>query len=92
MFPRKVMMLLTLTLLFVVTVTLAAFGADPAPGAAAPVAPALADWLMLNKAAIFGVCLAISEFLSLIPGFHGNGILDTVIKALRMLTGKQQAS
>lgn len=63
--------------------------AETAP-AAAPAAPSLFDWFMANKTAVFGVALAISEFLSIIPAFKGNGILDTIIKALQTLSGKEQ--
>jgi len=71
-----------------------AFAADPAATTAAAPAAAAADpslfaWFVANKAAIFGVALAISEFLTLIPGFKGNGILDTIIQALKVLSAKE---
>jgi len=62
-----------------------------APGTtqtAATAAPSIMAWFQANQAAIFGLALAISEFLALIPAFKGNGILDTIIKALKLLTGK----
>jgi len=70
-----------------------AFGADPVavvPVAAAPAAPSILSWFMANQAAVFAAALAMSELLSLIPGFKGNGILDTIIKALVQLSGKNQ--
>jgi len=65
-----------------------AFAADPAATTAAA-DPSLFAWFVANKAAIFGVALAISEFLTLIPGFKGNGILDTIIQALKVLSAKE---
>ncbi len=66
-----------------------AFAADPAATTTAAADPSLFAWLIANKAAIFGVALAISEFLTLIPGFKGNGILDTIIQALKVLSAKE---
>ncbi len=67
-----------------------AFAADPVTTTAAVAAdPSLFAWFVANKAAIFGVALAISEFLTLIPGFKGNGILDTIIQALKVLSAKE---
>jgi len=45
-------------------------------------------WITANSAAIFGLLLAISEFMALIPGLKGNGILDSIIKTLKALAGK----
>jgi len=59
-----------------------------AASATATAAPSIMAWFQANQAAIFGLALAISEFLALIPAFKGNGILDTIIKALKLLTGK----
>lgn len=67
-----------------------AFGTEaPAPAIAAQ-SPSIMTWIMSNSAAIFGVCLAISEFMALIPGFQGNGILDAIIKALTVLSKKPE--
>lgn len=52
--------------------------------------PSLLDWFAANKTVIFGAALALSELLAIIPAFKGNGILDTIIKALQMLSGKEQ--
>jgi len=67
--------------------TAVAFGADPAPA----VAPVIGffDWFKMNSVLVFGALLALSELLSMIPAFHGNGILDTIIKALKLMTAKQ---
>jgi hypothetical protein len=79
---------LLLALVVIVACTAAlALGVDVVPVAAAP-APSILDWFMVNKAAVFGAALAFSELLSLIPSFKGNGILDTIIKALVQLSGK----
>lgn len=73
--------------LFTLSLVAYAFGAD----AVAPVvaAPSFMAWMQAHTTEIFGLALIISEFLALIPGFQGNGILDTIIKALRVLSGKQ---
>lgn len=71
--------------LFILTICTVAFGADAV--AVAP-APSIMEWFIVNKAAVFGAALALSELLSLIPGFQGNGILDTIKKALVQLSGK----
>ena len=52
----------------------------------------LFDWFLQNKAAILAAALAFSEVLSLIPAFKGNGIIDTIIKALQTLSGKDPAA
>jgi len=49
-------------------------------------------WITANSAAIFGLLLAISEFMALIPGLKGNGILDSIIKTLKALSGKNGAA
>lgn len=41
------------------------------------------EWVMMNKIAVLTLLLAISEFLALIPGIQGNGILDSIIKLLK---------
>ncbi|MDD5107576.1 MAG: hypothetical protein PHC49_18430 [Desulfuromonadaceae bacterium] len=79
--------------LFCLFAICSAFAADslPVPAAAAAAqTPSILTWAMANSAAIFGVALAISEFLALIPGFHGNGILDAIIKALSTLSKKPE--
>jgi uncharacterized membrane protein len=45
------------------------------------------SWIMNNSGTIFGALLAISELMALIPAFKGNGILDSIIKALKALAG-----
>lgn len=50
--------------------------------------PTVMQWLTANLATVFLVLLGISESLSLLPWFKGNGILDMIIKALRTLAGK----
>lgn len=70
-----------------------AFGADavaPATAAAPATSSSTMAWIMANATAIFAVALAVSEFLALIPGLQGNGILDAIIKALRSLAGKSE--
>jgi len=80
-----VAMVMALAAAAIVSAETAAPGTTPATATASP---SIMAWLQTNQAAIFGLALAISEFLSLIPGFKGNGILDTIIKALKLLTGK----
>lgn len=70
-----------------------AFAAETvAPGstttAAQAAQPTIMQWLTANLATVFLVLLGISEALSLLPWFKGNGILDMIIKALRTLAGK----
>jgi len=48
--------------------------------------------LMEHLPLILAVLLGISESLALIPALKGNGILDGVIKALKALGGKKDAS
>lgn len=48
------------------------------------------SWCQAHTAAIFGIALAISEFLAMIPSLSGNGILDAIIKALKVLLGKSE--
>ncbi len=81
-------------LVVLVALATVAFAADPVvPVAAAPAATAAAtvgflDWFKQNSGAVLGFALAFSELLSLIPAFKGNGILDTIIKALQSLSTK----
>ena len=85
----------TLAMLALIVCTVAlTFGADPTavvvPAVATPAAaaPSILDWFQANEAAIFAAALAVSEMLALIPGFAGNGVIDTCIKALKLLSGK----
>lgn len=80
-----VAMAMALAAAAIVSAETAAPGTTPAT---ATTTPSIMAWFQANQAAIFGLALAISEFLALIPAFKGNGILDTVIKALKLLTGK----
>ena len=66
-----------------------AFAADPAVAAAATVG--FMDWFKQNTSACLGVVVAISELLALIPGFKGNGILDTILKAAKFMSEKPAA-
>ena len=90
---RIMFYVLALLLITVAVASAAAVATVAAPVVAAvptvvAASPSFMDWIMGNKTAIFGVCLAISEFMSLIPAFKGNGILDTIIKALELLSNK----
>ena len=67
-----------------------AVGADVAPVTAQPVS--IMTWFTQNKAAVLAFTLALSELLSLIPAFKGNGILDTIIKAIKVLSQKDEPS
>jgi len=87
---KTVRLILSLMLIIICTAALA-LGADVAPIVAVP-SPSILDWFAVNKAVIFGAALAISELLSLIPGFQGNGILDTIKKGLALLSGKPQVT
>lgn len=80
-------------LVVLVALATVAFAADPVVPVAAPAAAATAtvgflDWFKQNSGAVLGFALAFSELLSLIPAFKGNGILDTIIKALQSLSTK----
>ncbi|MDA8413008.1 MAG: hypothetical protein M0023_04380 [Desulfobacteraceae bacterium] len=79
--------------LIVLVCAVTAFAADPvATVAVAPIATvSILDWFKQNSAAIFGALFAISEVLGAIPGFKGNGIFDTIVKALSILSNKQEA-
>lgn len=78
---------------FVVLCILASvcFAADPAATAAvvAPVKVSILDWFKQNSAVIFAALFSVSEVLGLIPGFKGNGVFDTIVKALAVLSNKQ---
>ena len=45
-------------------------------------------WFSDNKVAVIAAALAISELLALVPGLKGNGILDSIIKILKVVSGK----
>jgi hypothetical protein len=69
-------------------------GADVAPvlAATAPVPEVtFLGWVKANANTLLAVSLGISELLSMIPAFKGNGILDTIIKALQALSEKPEA-
>jgi len=48
------------------------------------------EWLDVNALILLGAALALSEVLALIPGFKGNGILDTIIKFIKLLISKKE--
>lgn len=75
-------------LFLLVLVAVSAFATTAAPVVAAVPAPTLFGWFQANTPVILGVALAVSELLSVIPAFKGNGILDTIIKALHALSDK----
>ena len=76
-----------ISILLICLFTTLAFAAEPVVMPVAQVG--FLDWFKQNSAAVLGACLAFSEVLSLIPAFKGNGILDTIIKALQVLSGKE---
>jgi hypothetical protein len=83
-----VMLVFTLAVLAVT-----AFAADPVAVVAAAATPvvqvSIVDWFKQNAAVIFSALFGISEVLGMIPGFKGNGIFDTIVKALQILSNKQ---
>ena len=86
---KKFFLFLALVVVFVAAVC---FGADAVvPAAAAVPAVGFMDWFKQNATAVIGAALALSEVLSLIPAFQGNGILDTIIKALKVMSEKPAA-
>lgn len=87
-------LMLSMFLVLAIMLTMA-FMAIADPGTAAATAPAASQpdpsivaWFSLYKAYIFAAALALSELLAVTPWFKGNGLLDTVIKGLKMLSGK----
>lgn len=53
----------------------------------------LVTFCTVNAVVILGVLLAVSELLSLLPWFKGNGLLDAIIKGLKFLiANKKQRS
>lgn len=89
---KRLALLTFSTLCLFFTFSIVAFAAESAIAViAAPVpAPTLFSWFNANSVPILALALVISELLATIPGFQGNGILDTIIKALRALTQKNQ--
>lgn len=79
------------TFIILTIVAAVCFGADAAVPPVAPT-PSLLGWFKANEAVILAAALGISELLSLIPGFKGNGVLDTIIKALRALSQKNDTT
>ncbi len=82
-------MLVTAFLLAIAGVVLAAEAVAPgvtAPAAAA--APSLVAWFQANQVYVYGALLAISELLGVVPQFQGNGVIDTIIKAIKLLMAK----
>lgn len=47
--------------------------------------PSVIEWASANIDLIFGIALAISEFLGATPWLKGNGIIDGIIKVARLL-------
>ena len=82
---KKLFCLLAVLGVLVSSVAMAADAVVPAA-----TTPSLMAWFQANTAVILGVALAISELLAQIPAFKGNGILDTIIKALQALSEKPQ--
>jgi hypothetical protein len=80
---------------FIAFSALVALADAVAPGAASAVTPVVASappsllqWFIANSTAVFATLLVMSELLSLIPAFKGNGILHTIIEALKALSQK----
>lgn len=48
------------------------------------------DWFKENLTYILAAALAVSELLAVTPWFKGNGILDSIIKALNFFRGKNR--
>lgn len=63
-----------------------AVAAIAAPEAAAVVPPeSLFVWVQANEKVLLRFALGVSEFLALFKAFQGNGIVDTFIKAIKLL-------
>lgn len=75
---------MAMTLLAIVSVV---GGAEVAPAAKTV---GFLDWFMQNSTIVFAAALALSELLALIPGFQANGILEGIIKALKLLSAKPE--
>ena len=82
---RIFLVLLVVWMMLFVTIAFAAEAVTPAAS------QSLFDWLTVNAAIILGAALAVSEALALIPAFQGNGILDTIIKFLKLIMAKKAA-
>lgn len=82
----------TFLVLLLVMLASVAMGVDavPVPVPAPAVSISVLDWFKANTAVVIGLALAISEVLALIPGIKGNGIVDAIIKALKVLANKEQ--
>lgn len=78
-----------ISLIVLIAVVAIAAISGAAEAVAAP-APSLLSWFMANSTVILAMLLAVTEVLALIPGFKGNGILDTIIKALQVLSKKEE--
>lgn len=88
---RFISLLFTIACLCIVTVACAADPAAVVPldaGNIAAAKPSFMAWVTANLPIILGVALALSEALAVIPQFQGNGLLDTVIRSLRALSGR----
>jgi hypothetical protein len=87
---KKLISVLFVCLLSIMIVAGVVFGADAVVPVVATAAASttLLGWFQANSVAVLTLALVISEFLGLIPAFQGNGILDTIIKALKVLGAK----
>lgn len=90
-------LMLSMFIILAIMLTMA-FMAIADPGTVAATVPAavqpdpsIVAWFSLYKAYIFAAALALSELLAVTPWFKGNGLLDTIIKGLKMLYGKETA-
>lgn len=54
--------------------------------------PSVLDWFRLNIVAVLTVLLALSELFALMPWFKGNGILDAIVKILKLMLEKRSSS
>lgn len=84
---KKLIFMMTMIAFAMIAVTVPAMAADvvaPSP------ATGFVGWVMANTTAIVVVLLAVSEFLALIPGLSGNGILDSIIRILKSMAGKSE--
>jgi len=93
-FSVLVLSLLTVFIILLAMTVLAV--ADPGTAtAAAPAAtqpdPSIVAWFSLYKSYIFAAALTLGELMAVTPWFKGNGIIDTIIKALKMLCSKETA-
>ena len=57
-----------------------------------PLAPiTFTSWLQDNLVYVLGFLLALSELMSVTPWFKGNGLLDSIIKGLSKMLGKNRS-